>query len=741
MKLRYPLFLGSLILANPLLAEEEDEVRKKEIQKLTEITITAEPLAPSILEYTQPASVVEEKELRVLAEPSIGETVGLEPGVHSSYFGPGSSRPIIRGNGADRVRVIKNGIGSLDVSNTSEDHAVGVNPLLAESVEILRGPETLLYGSQAIGGAVNITDNSIPEENTGKPVSGMVDFRGRTGNDELTGGGVLEGSVGSFNYHLDGFYQDTGDIDIPGDAESARLQEMEEEEGEEHEQPSGVLANSATRTKGVTIGGSYVFDNGFVGVSVNGFDSNYGIPGHSHAHELGHDDHDEDHHDEHGMSHEEIFDHDDDQDDHGEGHEEILGHDDDHDEEHGEEHEHGEEEGGVRIDLEQVRFDTRGRFDDVSSSIESIKYNVGLSNYDHSEIEGGAVGTRFENDAVDARVEVLHAPLAGMDGVVGFQVQASDFNSEGEEAFLPQVDSFSPAIFLFEELELNENWKLQFGGRYEYAHYDAAGLSSDDFHPFSLSSGVVWDPTAENDYMVGLTFAYTQRAPSFTELYADGVHVARQAFEVGDQNLDKEQSWGFDLSFRKNTGMITGLLDVFVQDYDDYINLAGTGEEEDDLPVFNYENINAIFWGFETEVIFHLHEAIGFQEQELDFGVQVDYVRARNQSDSDDIPRIPPLRTIVGLEYGYKELGRARVEGVFVEEQDDVAEFELPTDSYQLLNAMVEVDIPVEEDFQIALFVRGTNLTDDEARVHSSFIKDLAPLRGRAFLFGTRTTF
>ena len=296
-------------------------------------------------------------------------------------------------------------------------------------------------------------------------------------------------------------------------------------------------------------------------------------------------------------------------------------------------------------------------------------------------------------------------------------------------------------MFLFEELRINDFWKLQAGARYDFVSYDAEGSSQDEFNPFGASVGAIWDPTGESDYSVGLSFAFTQRAPSVSELYADGAHIARQIFEVGDEDLDLEESYAFELTMKKNTGFITGMLNLFVQDYDEYINLSSLGEEEDGLDVFQYESVRANFWGFESEAVFHIHEIVELWEHNIDLDVQVDFVRARDRSSSEELPRIPPLRTIIGLDYEYKHLFGARVEGVFVSEQDKTAQFEVPTDSYELLNADMSYKVSSYDGGDLTFYVKGTNLTDEEARVHSSFLKDLAPLRGRSVLFGLRGEF
>ncbi|MCB0344327.1 MAG: TonB-dependent receptor [Bdellovibrionales bacterium] len=699
------LFIASL--PRTVCAEEEHTpddghtVREHEIHDLTEIRISADPFNPSLLEYSSPVTVVEKKKLVEQSEPTIGETLSKEPGVSSTYYGPGASRPIIRGNSGERVRILKNGVGTLDASGISEDHAVAANPLAAQSVEILRGPETLLYGSTAVGGVVNITDNSIPEYAIGKDATGALDLRLGTADKETSWAALLEGQADKINWHTEAFYLDTDDIRIPGNAESEQLMQLEEASGEEHEEEgsSGTLENSAVRSSGATVGGSYIWDKGFVGIAVNSFRTRYGVPGHEHEEE-------------------------------GEGDE-------------AEGHEHEEEEGGVRIDMEQLRVDLRGRVDDVSDQIESVKFKLGVSDYEHDELEEDIVATTFKNKGIEGRLEVLHAPAAQLEGVIGLQAISSTLEATGEESFLPKTDTIAPAVFIFEELPLGDQWALQFGGRSEYVAHDPETFSSNEFFPFSLSLGTTWDPTGRNNYTMGLSLAYTQRAPAVSELYADGAHLARGIFEIGDSSIDNEESYGAELTFKKNTGFVTGSSALFVQDYGNYINLSATGAEEDGLPVYVYNEVEALFYGFELETAFHLHELFDLFQHDLDLNAQFDYVRAKETSgDEEDLPRIPPFKTVVGLEYAFKEMFSAAVEGVFVAEQDKVSQFELPTDSYQLLNASLGFSPKLNSDrYGLTFYVRGTNLTDEEARVHSSFLKDVAPLRGRSVLFGVRGTF
>jgi iron complex outermembrane recepter protein len=225
------------------------------------------------------------------------------------------------------------------------------------------------------------------------------------------------------------------------------------------------------------------------------------------------------------------------------------------------------------------------------------------------------------------------------------------------------------------------------------------------------------------------------------ELFADGQHLARQIFEQGATSLSKERSWGADIVFRKNTGSLTAAFTPFYQRFSNYINLAGTGEEMLDLPVYQYEETEAYFWGFEFESALVVSDIIGLSENTVQVEYQADYVRAQEDQESSSLPRIPPLRNIARLTYKYKDRLETMVEGVFVEAQSRVAEFELPTSSYSLLNTEVRLNLEAEASRGLQVFLRGSNLTNEEARIHTSFLKDLAPLRGRAFLVGLRGSF
>jgi iron complex outermembrane receptor protein len=680
---------------------------------LTTIIVSGSALETGLLEYGKPACIVHEHDLHHHLSTTLGETIDHAPGVRSSFAGPGASRPVIRGFSGERVRVMTNGLSTGDVSEISEDHVVTSDPLEARSIEILRGPETLLYGSSAIGGAVNVLKDDIPELFLPRPFQGQVlGTLGDSADQERSAAARFSAELSrtngaAINLQTSAFYRNTSDYRIPGFAESdtLRAQEAAEHAAEEEQPESGKVRNSATETFGATVGTSYVWNQGFVGVAVSGFDSRYGVPGHAHGHE--HEE-EEDHEHEETRSLKELP-------------------------------EEGED--SVRIEAQQLRVDVRGRLNDVSDSIDSIKFRTSFTDYEHEEIEGGSVATRFERDSFEGRLEVMHNPIATMRGVFGVQFLYDDFSAIGEEAFLIPTKSFSPALFFFERLPLSDATQFQFGGRVEVTHRDPIEGNSESFVPFSLSAGPVWTFGDESSYSLGLTLAYTERAPSAVELYANGPHLARQIFEVGDSTLGKERAWGIDLALRKTKGTITGAFTPFVQQFTDYINLAGTGDEIDDLPLFTYEHVDALFWGFEAETSLHLGTLMDLNRDALTLDYQIDFLRARDEDSNQDLPRIPPLRNIVRARYAYDKSIEGSVEGVFVSSQNRTAEFELPTNDYALLNAEVGAYVLRQENSSLRAFVRGANLTNEEARVHSSFLKDLAPLRGRAFLLGVSGAF
>src|SRR5688572_5948968 len=208
---------------------------------LDKIEITGHPLPMTADEMSRPVEVLADERLDEAKAGTLGETVGKLPGVQSSYFGPGVGRPIIRGFDGARVQVVSDGLGSGDVSTVSADHAVSIEPFLAEQIEVLKGPATLLYGSGAIGGAVNVVDGRIPDALTDTPLQGRAELRGGTVNDERTGMLRVDASTANFALHADAMHRETGDV----------------------ETPIGTLPGTAIRTDSAAFGGAWIGENGF----------------------------------------------------------------------------------------------------------------------------------------------------------------------------------------------------------------------------------------------------------------------------------------------------------------------------------------------------------------------------------------------------------------------------------------------------------------------------------------------
>lgn len=679
--------------------------------EMDEVIVEAAALPRTVEQLAQPTQVLRGQELEKKISSSLGETLSLEPGVSSTFFGPAASRPVIRGQGGERVRMLSNGLDMIDASALSEDHQVSVDGILADRIEIIRGPATMLYGSGAAGGLVNVVDNRIIQQPLDGPFTGKLALNTDSALGEVAGAGYVAFGTDKIGVHLDYFRRDTDDYDIPGFAESARFRELEEmEEGDhdheddddhdhEEEEARGTVENSDSETEGAAAAISYTGDRGFIGVSFSTFDSNYGVVGHSHEHEE-EEDHDDDDHD-----------------------------DEDHDE---------EEEEIVRIDLEQRRFDVRGGIE-FDGFIESLNFRLAQNDYEHTEFEGDEVGTVFESDGIDSRIELRHASVGRLQGAFGFQYKNIDFNAVGDEAYVPQSDTTRTSLFAFEEFQASDTFRLQGSLRIEEQTIDGPTLAIDyDDTAVGAALGGIW--TASDSVTVALNYSWSERHPNSTELYADGPHVAVQRFELGSVTqgnglLDKELSNNLDLTVRGNTERFDWTVTVFQNQIDDYINLAPTDDEDDGFQVFEYGQLDAEFYGYEAEARFQVFEQ---DTSGLRARIFSDYVHGQEDDNVGAyLPLIPPLRFGLGLDYSINQMSFG-VEVIDVADQNKVATNELPTDGYTLLNAEFTYSMA---DNGLFLFVKGRNLGDEEIRQHTSPLKDLAPLPGRAVQAGIRWDF
>jgi len=653
-------------------------------QRYDEVTVTASPLPRTLSELATPASVLTGEDLRLEQQRTLGETLSEQPGVASTNYGPNASRPIIRGQGGDHIRILSNGVGLLDASSTSVDHAVSLDPITLKRVDVVRGPAALLYGPNAVGGVVNAIDNRIPDA-TITGITGALEPRWNSASSEWGGAGILEGGYKGFNIHVDGGGRDTKDIAIPGFARSVELRSLDPLPPGEPE-PKDRLPNSASATQFGALGLSYVWEKGYLGVAPSWYHSNYGTVA----------------------------------------------------------------EPDVTIDLKQPRLDVAGGLNSLLPHITSLKYKFGLSDYEHTEFEGEEAGTKFKNKGWDGRIDAIHDQLGPFEGAFGVETVGFDFSALGEEAFLPKTTNRITSGFVFEEV-VWQPLHFQFGGRFDISSVDAEAdpqfgpASSRSFATGSGSTGLVYEPLA--GYPLGFSISYTSRAPNYQELYADGPHLATAAFERGDPNLSVERSLGFDLSARKTIGRVTGFLTLFYNRFDNYITLVPTMEtmpfNGEELQVYDYRNIPADFSGGEAGSTIRLLDRA---PQTLDLHLGADYVYTNERDTGRGLPFIPPFRFRSRVVYGWEPL-QWGVEVVYNAQQDRLAPggspsspTSIPTDSYTLLNMFVTYNLttgPVRWD----LLLRGNNLTNEQARDATSFLKDIAPLPGVGISGGLRASF
>ncbi|TMP58201.1 TonB-dependent receptor [Pseudoalteromonas sp. S1612] len=698
------------------------------------VVVYASALHKNSLEMISPVSVLSGDELKNKAKPTLGETLKGIPGVNASYFGPVSSSPIIRGLGGPRVKITQNGLDSSDASRIGPDHATSSDSLAAEQIEVLRGPSTLLYGSGAIGGVVNVVDNRIPTNNINS-LSGAAQYTHDTVSNANTFAAKLETGSDNFNFHFDGTKRSGDDYQTP----RFNLPD-EHEEDEVHvegdEETATSVENTFIDSETVNFGTSYVGEHLTVGFSYGNIETDYGIPGHSHAHH------------EHDHAHEEA----------GE-----------HEEHEGEEH----AETPVYAHLEQDRWQGLVSYAFHDNWIESINLRVGYTDYTHSEIEDGAIGTTFSNETTEARFNVEHQ-LGQWHGMIGYHYSESDYDAIGEEAFTPASITITHALYLLEERTFGDV-TVELGARLEdyeiksdvdtHQHsHDDEPASADEtvnytqsFTNLSASAGAIWEYMPSHNLAVSLS--HSERAPLSAELLSNGVHIATGTYELGlgyhiesneahfePEEIKQETSTNLDISLRRFSGDFGYTVNFFYNDIKNFYYQQNTGlvfdemdgfepaanGHSDAIDVYQFTSKDAELYGFEFDVHYQINPSAMVKV----FG---DSTRAKLKDNEGNLPRIPANKLGSELQY---TLGSAQftLTGTHYFEQNDISAYETTTDGYTLIDLQANYQLDLGAvDTQLYLSV--DNITDELGFVHSSFIKDIAPLPGRNFQFGVRGYF
>ena len=677
------------------------------------LDVYATPLHSSTIESALPVNVIAADELKLKQASTLGETLKNEVGVHSSFYGSVASSPIIRGLDGPRVLITQNGLDAGDASRVGADHSVATETSTATQIEVLRGPATLFYGSGAIGGVVNIIDNRVPTS-TDTIADWLLQYNDVS--DEKQGSFSLQTGKENIAFHLDGFWRDAGDYKLPKDFDAHA-------DGEEQ---SSHLANTASKSNGFTLGTSYLFDQGFIGFSYGKLNRDYGIPGHS---------------------------------------------------AHGEEH---ETEAGTSAEMEQDRIQLLSEANFSNDFIKQLNTKFAYTDYQHQEIEEGAVGTTFSNKSGEMKVDLYHQEYLGWQGAWTLHYKNSDFKAIGDEAFAPPSTTESLAIAWLEEKHFGD-LLLQLGARFEHVKIDAddttigfededhgheneqVSFSQQKFNPFSTSLGLVWD--YQTGYNLGLSFAVSQRAPSAAELFSFGPHIGAGTFEVGamfeleqegdeihvelsPQDVEIETSYSVDLTWRKFEGDFGFVVSAFYNHVKDYYYQQDTGLEfiddhanehdEEGLPILIYKQDDVDMYGVEAAFVYQISSP-------LKASIFGDYIKAELASGSDEnssLPRIPPMRIGASLNYQGNSFD-SELSANHYFKQDDYAPLESPTAAYSIIDFHYNyyLDNLSFGDSDMVLYIKGNNLTDEVAHVHSSFLKDIAPLPGRNYSIGIRGSF
>lgn len=663
---------------------------------LREVTVTGNPLGATDL--IAPAASYGGTGLLLRSKTTLGETLDGEPGISSTYFGPNASRPIIRGLDGDRIRILGNGGATVDASSLSYDHAVTADPISTQRIEVLRGPGALLYGGSAVGGVVNVIDNRIPREalfDEKGGVAGKVDYGLATGNREKGGGLALEAGNNRYALHVDGFSRETGDVNVPVGLACTK--------------PGAVgtfnrICNSASKVNGGALGGSLLFDHGYLGASISTYRNTYGTVA----------------------------------------------------------------EDNVTIGMKSDRIGLEGEVRDLGGFIKSIKGQYSQTDYTHTEFDGPTPGTVFRNKGSDVRVEARHAPVSGLSGVFGLQAENSRFSADGTEAFAPYSETTQRGLFAYEEYATSwgrlsfggrlDSVKVASLGNPRLARFVPA---SRDFNPSSYAFGALWN--AAPQWQITSNLAFTERAPKDYELYAFGTHVATNAWETGNANLGKEKSTSLDVGANWKSGANTFAANVYAHHFKNYIALLATGntygqssgtlnptdadgdgidDADPDNRVrreFAYTAVRARFTGVEASGNVRLVEGAST----LDLGLRGDMVRATNLNNGQPLPRIAPMRVGATLKWASGPWG-ANLGFDHSAAQNRVAAGQRATAAYTLWNTAATYALKMGS-VNTLLYARIDNLTNQLAYSATSVLTTTAfpkaPLPGRSLKIGLQASF
>ena len=564
--------------------------------RLDDITITARPLENSVL--LVPAQQLSGAALTQRLGSTLGETLDNLPGIANSSFGPNVGRPTIRGMDGDRIRILQNSGANMDVSGLSFDHAVPIDPLTTERIEILRGPATLLYGGSAIGGVVNVIDNRIARERAFDAkggVMGKAEVRVGGAANERSTGAMVETGTDKFAIHIDAFDRRTQNLKVP--------KNMSCESGVN----SVKVCNSASNTKGGAVGGTLLFDRGYLGLSTSEYKSTYGTVAEEY----------------------------------------------------------------VTIGMVRRHHALEGKLRDVGEWFQDVKFQGGYTNYSHTEYTSNVAGPIFDTNGTDIRLEARQRSISlgnglQLEGMLGLQRENNNLGASGDEKFIPSSRTQSTALFTYQALKTSwGQWSA--GARTEGVSVQSLeniastttpistiSAQTKTFNPLSFALGVMRNLRTgemQEGWQITSNLSASQRAPKDYELFANGAHAATGSFEVGSPNNTLEKATQLDVGGEWKKGVHKFGLTTFTSNFSNYISLQASGANSAaNAPIYNFQGVRARFMGLESHAKLRMvggQQALlsnDAQHGAVDLELRGDIVRADDLTNGRPMPRIAPMR-------------------------------------------------------------------------------------------------
>ncbi len=682
--------------------------------KFETITIEATSSAPA-----DPVQKLEGQELRVRTGETLGKTLERELGVSNLSYGPGVGQPVIRGLSGPRVRVMQNGIGAHDLSALSPDLGVAFDTMLADSITVLRGPATLRYGGNAIGGMIDIKHQRIPEKIPLNGLTGRTGFSYNHNSADKAGMISFDAGKGMFALHVDYYKRASNNTHIPGAAldEDAIRQQFQVEPSANS---NNVIQNSSSNSQGGSVGVSMIGRHGHIGGSYHQMVRNYGIPpgvpGHSDAETTGQE--------------------------------------------------------TIRIEMSQRRYDLEGLWKTYWPSLPRINAKLSYIDYDHKDFDRSVTDrsaslTRFKNSVWESRLEMNHQRGEWLDGTFGMQWQNRSFEATGIETFTPATDVDSLGFFITETVFITDRLNFEMGARIEHQttkpkrnELILSGVSAPlplpnalNYLTYSLAASLNYEILPKTTLF--LNWQRAQRAPDVQELFASGPHFATRSFEIGRLDLDPEQTNHYELGFRYTGNQVSLRANGYYKSIQDFIYLENQGtffnlapdpprfqlacaDLSNCLPVFGYQANNANFAGYEADIT--AHPRLGLPVN-FHFTLFSDYVRGWFQNESiGDVPRLPPLR--FGSEIGFQwTQWRAGLRYTQALAQNKPGNLETNTSGYHRLDLDLSYDLKMSDNRKVLFFAKLSNMTNTTIRNSTSFLRNFAPEAGFSAVVGMSATF